>query len=106
MQALEQGADAYVVKPVSMRQVQARITALGRRAKTFVASSGGSQVKIGPTTVNLARHEVIRQGRLHRLTPTEGRLLHVFVAHAGQVLPASTIFQRIWGSEQTPSQPP
>jgi DNA-binding response OmpR family regulator len=98
VEALEQGADAYVGKPVSMREVQARITALGRRAQPGTASSG-SQVKLGPTTVNLARQEVRRQGCLYRLTPTEGRLLHMFVAHAGQVLPASIICQWIWGME-------
>lgn len=96
---LEQGADDYLAKPISMRQLQARINALGRRAQKLAAASGSSQFKIGPTSVNLARHEVIRNGRRYHLTPTEGRLLQLLVSNAGQVIPTSTILQRVWGYE-------
>jgi DNA-binding response OmpR family regulator len=100
VRALEQGADEYIAKPVSMRQLQARINALGRRAQTFAASSSG-QFQLGPTTINLARHEVIRNGRRARLTPIEGRLLQLLVSNAGQVIPTSTILQRIWGYDDS-----
>jgi len=82
-----------------MRQLQARINALGRRAQTLAAANNDGQFKLGTTSINLARHEVIRNGRRYRLTPIEGRLLHLLVANAGQVIPASTILQRIWGYE-------
>lgn len=101
--ALEQGADDFLVKPISMRQLQARINALGRRAQKFVAAASGSQIKIGPTSVNLARQEVTRNGRCYRLTPTEGRLLQLLISNAGQVIPARTILQRIWGYEDSES---
>lgn len=101
--ALEQGADDFLVKPVSMRQLQARINALGRRAQKFAAAASGSQVKIGPTSVNLARQEVTRNGRRYRLTPTEGRLLQLLISNAGQVLPTRTILQRIWSYEGSES---
>ncbi len=99
VRALEEGADEYLAKPVSMRQLQARINALGRRAQKFVAARSDGQFKIGPTSVNLARHEVTRNGRRYHLTPIEGRLLQLLISNAGQVLPTSTILQRIWGYE-------
>jgi DNA-binding response OmpR family regulator len=97
--ALEQGADEYLAKPVSMRQLQARINALGRRAQQFAATRSDNQFKIGPTSVNLAHHAVTRNGRTYRLTPIEGRLLHLLVSNAGQVIPTSTILQHVWGYE-------
>ncbi len=103
VRALEQGADEYLAKPLSMRQLQARLNALGRRAQTFAAARTDGQVKIGPTSVNLSRHEVTRNGRRYRLTPIEGRLLQLLVTNAGQVIPASTILQRIWGYEDNQS---
>jgi len=99
VRVLEEGADDYLPKPISMRQLQARINALGRRLRRMTDAGESGQVTIGPTTVHLARHEVIRNGRRYRLTPIEGRLLQLLVSNAGQVLSASTIVQRIWGYE-------
>lgn len=99
IRALEQGADEYLAKPISMRQLQARMNALGRRAQSLTAASGDGQFKIGATTINMTRHEVIRNNRRYRLTPIEGRLLHLLVSNAGQVIPTSIILQRVWGYE-------
>ncbi len=99
--ALEQGADDYLRKPVSMRQVQARITALARRARPATSTPPGSLVKIGPTSVNLTHYEVTRDGRRYRLTPTEGRLLQFLLANANQVVSASAILQHVWGYESS-----
>ncbi len=96
--ALEQGADGYLPKPASMRQVQAHITALGRRIQPLTGI-GSRQFQIGPTTINLERYEVYRNGRRYRLTPTEGRLLQLLISNVGQPLSTSTIIQRIWGYE-------
>jgi two-component system alkaline phosphatase synthesis response regulator PhoP len=103
VRALEQGADEYLAKPLSMRQVQARLNALGRRTRTFAAARNESQFQIGSTSVSLTRHEVIRDGRRYRLTPIEGRLLRLLVTNAGQVIPASTILQHVWGYEDNQS---
>ncbi len=101
--SLEQGADEYLAKPLSMRQLQARLNALTRRAQTFAAARNDGQFLIGQTSVNLNRHEVIRNGRRYQLTPIEGRLLRLLVTNAGQAIPASTILQRIWGYEDNQS---
>ena len=97
--ALEQGADDFLAKPISMRQGSAHIDALARRIQRLPDVPGREQVQIGPTSVRLMHHEVLRQGHRARLTPLEGRLLSLLVSHAGQVLPSSTILQRIWGDE-------
>jgi DNA-binding response OmpR family regulator len=97
--ALEQGADDYLRKPISMRQLQARIMALARRAHAVLGEAHATLVKIGPTNVNLARYEVTRNGRRARLTPIEGRLLQFLLSNAGHVVSAETIIQHIWGYE-------
>ena len=103
VRALEEGADDYLAKPVTMRLLQSRINALGRRARPFHPTSAAGQVKIGSILINLARYELIRNGRCLRLTPIEGRLLQLLLAHAGQVLSAGTIVERIWGDDDTSS---
>lgn len=103
VRSLEQGADAFVTKPLSMRQLQARLNALGRRARAFAAASNESQFQIGSTCVSLTHHEMIRDGHRFRLTPIEGRLLRLLISNAGQVIPASVILQRIWGCEDNQS---
>lgn len=95
--ALEQGADDYLPKPISMRRLHARIDALARRSYGMPGYSVRNPVQIGPTSVHLMHHEVLRHGHRYRLTPLEGRLLNLLVSNAGQVLPSSTILQRIWG---------
>jgi DNA-binding response OmpR family regulator len=97
--ALEQGADDFLAKPISMRRVSAHVDALARRTQRLPEIPERDQVQIGPTSVRLMHLEVLRQGRRARLTPIEGRLLNLLVSHAGQVLPSSTILQRIWGDE-------
>lgn len=99
VRALEQGADGYLPKPVSMRQVQAHITALGRRIQPLTGTASSRQFHIGPTSINLERYEVARNGRRFRLTPTEGRLLQLLISNVGQALSTTTIIQRIWGYE-------
>ena len=103
VRALEQGADDYLAKPVSMRLVHARLNALRRRAHPERTVSGNTYVKIGTTIVNLTQYELTRHGHRLHLTPIEGRLLQLLLANAGQVIPTGTIIQRIWGEADTPS---
>jgi DNA-binding response OmpR family regulator len=55
---------------------------------------------VGPLSLDAMRHEVTRNGVKIRLTPTESRLLHLLVSHAGQVLTTDMIVERVWGYDE------
>ncbi len=79
---LEMGADDYLVKPVSMRQLVARIRAVLRRARP---DAEDAQVRIGELTVDLAGHVAEWAGQPVALTATEFGLLAALAAHPGRV---------------------
>lgn len=97
VQALDLGADDFLRKPFRPRQLLARIQAAARRAVTTTSPMNGSSITIGPISLDVTRHEVSRNGSRLRLTPTESRLLHLLLTHAGQVLTTETIIERVWG---------
>ncbi|MEW5871275.1 MAG: response regulator transcription factor [Chloroflexota bacterium] len=95
--ALEAGADAYITKPFSPRQLVARLRALLRR-------SGGEFKEIlrtGALVLDVERREVYRGGDASpvRLTRLETRLLQALMQNAGRVLTAESLILRIWGPE-------
>jgi DNA-binding response OmpR family regulator len=95
---LELGADDYVVKPYSLRELISRIRALLRRAYGELAVvSEGEQVAFGDVTMDLERLQVFRRGRLVDLTPTEFRLLRYLVMHAGRPLSREALIEAVWG---------
>jgi DNA-binding response OmpR family regulator len=95
---LELGADDYVVKPYSLRELISRIRALLRRAYGELAAvSEGEQVAFGDVTMDLERLQVFRRGRLVDLTPTEFRLLRYLVMHAGRPLSREALIEAVWG---------
>ena len=97
VRALELGADDFLRKPFRPRQLLARIQAVGRRAVSASGPLNGSSITVGPISLDVSRHEVSRSGLRLRLTPTESRLLHLLLTHAGQVLTTETIIERVWG---------
>src|SRR6185312_2099740 len=96
---LDLGADDYLRKPFSPRQLLARIRALARRAVSAPSISTSSLVAVGPISLDSMRHEAMRNGVKVRLTPTESRLLHLLLTHSGQVLTTDQIVERVWGYE-------
>jgi two-component system alkaline phosphatase synthesis response regulator PhoP len=95
---LELGADDYVVKPYSLRELISRIRALLRRAYGELAAvSEGEQVAFGEVTIDLERLQVFRRGQLVDLTPTEFRLLRYLVMHAGRPLSREALIEAVWG---------
>jgi DNA-binding response OmpR family regulator len=98
VRGLELGADDYIVKPFSPRQLVARAEALLRRAGVPNAPSG--DLTAGDLTLDVARCEVRCDGRaLAQLTRLESRLLETLMRNRGQVLPTDTLIDYVWGPE-------
>jgi DNA-binding response OmpR family regulator len=92
--ALDAGADEYVTKPFSPRQLVARIRAVLRRASDI--SQG--PLHVGPLSLDLDRGEVVRQDQPPiRLTRLEARLLEALLQNADRVLSADSLIVRVWG---------
>jgi len=93
---LELGADDYVTKPFSLRELTARIRALLRRTDQ-PASDGLASVSIGDLTVDVAGHRLLRGGEPVPLKPKVFELLAFLVRHPGQVFSREQLLERVWG---------
>jgi DNA-binding response OmpR family regulator len=94
---LELGADDYVTKPFSLRELTARIRAIFRRAEQASAAGGPSVVDIGAVQVDLAGHRLLRDGHEVPLKPKVFELLAFLVRHPGQVLSRDQLLESVWG---------
>ena len=95
---LELGADDYVVKPYSLRELISRIRALLRRAYGELgAVSKGGRLRFGEVDVDLERMQVSRRGELVDLTPTEFRLIRYLVSNPGLPCSRSALIEAVWG---------
>lgn len=93
---LELGADDYVAKPFSPRELAARVKAVLRRSAT---SRPAGDVTIGDVVLSRARHEVLVGGRAVELTATEFELLAFLMENSGLLFTRDVLLQRIWGLE-------
>jgi two-component system response regulator RegX3 len=91
---LELGADDYVTKPFSARELVARIRAVMRRARP--APEG--VLRVGPIVMDVERYAVTVNDRPVRLTPKEFELLEVLLRAAGRVLTRDQLMDLVWGS--------
>jgi two-component system phosphate regulon response regulator PhoB len=91
---LEGGADDYVTKPFSPRELLARINAVLRRASPGTA---GESLEAGGVTLDAASHRVTVDDQNVPLGPTEYRLLQFFMEHPERVYSRSQLLDRVWG---------
>jgi len=97
---LELGADDYVTKPFSLRELVARIRAVLRRAPTAAPAPQPATVcEFGDVRVDFGRCEAWRKGKKVQLTALEFKLLRAFLAHRGQVLTIDQLMKEVWGSD-------
>jgi len=94
---LELGADDYITKPFSLRELSARIRAIFRRAEQAAVAGGPSVVDIGGVQVDLAGHRVLREGHEVPLKPKVFELLAFLVRHPGQVMSRDQLLEQVWG---------
>jgi DNA-binding response OmpR family regulator len=99
IRGLEIGADDYVVKPFSPREVVARVNALLRRTRR--PSVAARHLQYGPITVDLARHLVTDDGRDVHLTAKEFLLLQYLLEHEGRVVSRDLLLTDVWGYQYT-----
>jgi two-component system response regulator MprA len=95
VQGLDVGADDYLVKPFALRELQARLRALLRRAGDSAEEQ--QTLRFADLCLDPVAHEVRRGERLVELSKTEFLLLELFLRHPRQVLTRSMIFEHVWG---------
>jgi DNA-binding response OmpR family regulator len=97
---LELGADDYVTKPFSLRELSARIRALFRRSEQLAATSdpGASQmIDLGRVQVDLAGHRLLRDGDPLAIKPKAFELLAFLLRHPGQAFTRDQLLEHVWG---------
>ena len=94
---LELGADDYVVKPFSVRELMARVKSVLRRSGSRSADTASDVVRIGALVIDPLRHEVHWHGCELQLTALEFELLHTLGCHPEQVLSREQLLTQIWG---------
>ncbi|MCW3100657.1 MAG: two component transcriptional regulator [Chthonomonadaceae bacterium] len=95
---LELGADDYITKPFSMRELMARVKTVLRRTHTGNLSTE-SIVKVGNLTVDPNRYEVTLGDKRIELSPKEFDLLRFMATHPGQVFSRQSLLDRVWGAD-------
>jgi two-component system response regulator RegX3 len=96
---LELGADDYVTKPFSMRELVSRVRAQLRRAGMTGVIAGNEVLSAGPVVLDPERHEVRVRGELVSLPPKEFSLLHLLLARKGRLVTRHFMLEEVWGPD-------
>ncbi|HEY9153386.1 MAG TPA: response regulator transcription factor [Anaerolineales bacterium] len=99
VRGLELGADDYITKPFSPRELVSRVKAVLRRTEGATGSMHGLIEVDNRLKIDFDRHEIWLEGKLVKLRPTEYRLLYHLVQNAGWVVSHDQLLQKVWGYE-------
>jgi two-component system phosphate regulon response regulator PhoB len=95
IRGLDTGADDYLTKPFSPRELMARVAAVMRRIRPALA---GETIEVGDIVLDPVAHRVVRRGHTLQLGPTEYRLLKFFMESPGRVFSRSQLLDGVWGT--------
>ncbi|MBI5290449.1 MAG: response regulator transcription factor [Chloroflexi bacterium] len=99
LRGFDVGADDYIVKPFSSRELLARVQAVLKRARRDMVTPAESEIVCGNLRIDLARRRVTVGDREVHLTPTEYRLLHELATQRNRVLLHEQLLAAVWGAE-------
>src|SRR5881275_74297 len=99
--ALELGADDYLVKPFSMKELVARVQAAARRGVRAQSEERGDAIEIEELRIDPREVQAYVDGESAELTPTEFRLLYALALDRGRVTTRDELLQKIWGRRET-----
>jgi DNA-binding response OmpR family regulator len=94
---LEAGADDYQTKPFASKELLARVNALLRRSQVYAGNGGPDLFETGDLRIDFDQHLAYKAGRPVDLTPTEFAILALLARTPGEIVPARSILQKVWG---------
>jgi len=95
----EAGADDYLAKPFSPRELEYRVEALLRRSGKAQPANDSERIEVGDLVIDKRRHEVSRSGKLVDLTPLEFQILELLATEPGRAWSRNALLDRVWSTD-------